>query len=264
MKKGLKIFLCIALALVLAGAGLWIWQRNNIDALRKSVKLSSEELTEQMQQQASNVADTAQKAGVTVRDLTDEEKEALYTGQLSRGDLIHRISGNETPEASDPQPPEEPTQTDAPDTAKPSPEPAAPPETTPAAPSASSETPAVQPEPDANAQARSQLAACMAEIYVMQAEYNDWLEKANQSAIDDFNALPEEQRTATSKFSIGLNYANEALKKEKECDASMKALETQIRALLEQLGEDTALVDEIHNTYLEEKALKKAYYLGLH
>lgn len=264
MKKGLKIFLGIALALVLAGAGLWIWQRNNIDALRKSVKLSSEELTEQMQQQASNVADTAQKAGVTVRDLTDEEKEALYTGQLSREDLIHRISGNETPETSDPQPPEEPAQTDAPDTAKPSPEPAAPSEATPATPSAPSETPAVQPEPDANAQARSQLAACMAEIYVMQAEYNDWLEKANQSAIDDFNALPEEQRTATSKFSIGLNYANEALKKEKECDASMKALETQIRTLLEQLGEDTALVDEIHNTYLEEKALKKAYYLGLH
>lgn len=256
MKKGLKIFLGIVLALVLAGAGLWRWQRNNIDALRKSVKMSSEELTEQMQQQASNVADTAQKAGVTVRDLTDEEKEALYTGQLSREDLIHRISGNETPEDSDAQPSEDPAQTDVPDTTKPSPEPATP--------SAPVETPAVQPEPDANAQARSQLAACMAEIYVMQAEYNDWLEKANQSAIDDFNALPEEQRTATSKFSIGLNYANEALKKEKECDASMKALETQIRTLLEQLGEDTALVDEIHNTYLEEKALKKAYYLGLH
>ena len=54
------------------------------------------------------------------------------------------------------------------------------------------------------------------------------------------------------------------MEKEKECDASMKALETEIRGLLEQLGEDTALVDEIHNAYLEEKSLKKAYYLGLH
>ena len=55
-----------------------------------------------------------------------------------------------------------------------------------------------------------------------------------------------------------------ALDKEDECDAKMAELEAEIKSLLIKLGEDTALVDEIHATYLEEKALKKAYYLGLH
>ena len=61
-----------------------------------------------------------------------------------------------------------------------------------------------------------------------------------------------------------MRYMNEALGKEKECDAKMSELEDEIRSLLNQLGEDTALADEIHSTYLEEKAAKKAYYLGLH
>lgn len=258
MKKGLKIFLIIILVLALVVVGVCIWQKNNIDALRKSAKMSTDELSEKMQEQENNVSDTAQKAGVTVRGLTDEEKEALYTGKISRDDLIARISGDETAGTDVPAAVPDSTETvpaepDAPDVSG---------EAAPAV--SGQDASGSAPEQDENAQARSRLAACMAEIYVMQAEYNDWLEKANQAAIDDFNALPEEQRTATSKLSIGLEYAGKALEKENECDASMKALEAEIRSLLEQLGEDTALVDEIHSTYLEEKALKKAYYLGLH
>lgn len=264
MKKGLRTFLIVILVLAALIIGVCIWQKNNIDALRKSAKMSTDEITEKMQEQESSVSDTAQKAGVTVRGLTDEEKEALYTGKISREDLIARISGDDsasgdTP-SSDVAAPEEGTSAPSEPVSSETPEASG--ENTPQAPE---ENPSADsPAQDETAQARTRLAACMAEIYVMQAEYNDWLESANRSAIEDFNALPEEQQTATSKLSIGLSYASAALEKEKECDASMKALETEIRGLLEQLGEDTALVDEIHNAYLEEKSLKKAYYLGLH
>lgn len=107
-------------------------------------------------------------------------------------------------------------------------------------------------------------AKCIAELYVMEAEYTAWLEQANQGAIDDFVALPEEEQTTPAKYSIGMQYLAAALEKEKKCDARMQTLEDQIRSLLTQLGEDTALVDEIHTTYMDENAAKKAYYLSLH
>lgn len=111
---------------------------------------------------------------------------------------------------------------------------------------------------------RDQLTELFAELYVMQAEYTVWLENANQAAIDDFNALPEEERSEGKKFSIGMEYLQKAKEKEAECDAKMDEMERKIRDILTQLGESTAVVDEIHATYLEEKATKKAYYLGLH
>lgn len=125
---------------------------------------------------------------------------------------------------------------------------------------------AKQPEaaPEEELSLRDQLTALFAELYVMQAEYTAWLENANQSAIDDFNALPEQERSEGKKFSIGLEYLQKAKEKEAECDAKMAEMEGKIRDILTQLGESTAVVDEIHATYLEEKATKKAYYLGLH
>lgn len=111
---------------------------------------------------------------------------------------------------------------------------------------------------------RDQLTELFAELYVMQAEYTVWLENANQAAIDDFNALPEKERSEGKKFSIGMEYLQKAKEKEAECDAKMDEMERKIRDILMQLGESTAVVDEIHATYLEEKATKKAYYLGLH
>ena len=111
---------------------------------------------------------------------------------------------------------------------------------------------------------REQLAKYIAEIYLMQTEYTTWLEDMNQAAINEFVELPEDQKTTSAKYAIGLRYMKIALDKEDECDAKMAELEAEIKSLLIKLGEDTALVDEIHATYLEEKALKKAYYLGLH
>ena len=98
----------------------------------------------------------------------------------------------------------------------------------------------------------------------MEAEYTDWLAQANQSAIDEFTALPESEQTTANKYNIGMKYLSAALEKEKECDARMASIEDSVRSILKQLGEDTSLADEIHSAYLEEKAAKKAYYLSIH
>ena len=178
-----------------------------------------------MGQERERTEEASRQAGVNVRTLTDEEKAALRGSEVSREELIERIAASdETDKAG--------------------------------------EAPAQQ--EDGEAALRSELARYIAEIYVMEAEYTGWLEQANQAAIDEFTALPEEKQTTGTKYSIGMKYLSAALEKEKECDAKMKATEDAIRALLAKLGETGALADEIHAAYLEEKAAKKAYYLSLH
>ena len=225
-----KRFLCVLLALAAVIGGICCWQRNNLCALGMSLRLSQEELSGEMDRQRERTEEASRQAGVDVRALTDEEKEALRGSEISREELIDRITDGAQPAADEPAAPASEPQ---------------------------------EPE-DGEAALRGQLARQIAEIYVMEAEYTDWLAQANQAAIDEFTALPESEQTTANKYSIGMKYLSAALEKEKECDARMKAAEDSIRSLLTQLGGDTSLADEIHAAYLEEKAAKKAYYLSLH
>lgn len=227
MKKNKKRGWLVLLALVLLLGGLCYWQRNNIEALLLSRQMTQEELAEQIVEHQERTVEISRQAGVDIRPLTDEEREAMHNSEVSREELIDHISGTQS--------------------------------------SSPAESPAAEaPAQDPNAALREQLSRLVAEIYVMEAEYTGWLEKANQSAIDDFNALPEAERTTSNKFNIGMKYLSLAKDKEAEADAKMSELEGSIRSVLQQLGEPTTMVDEIHSTYLAEKAAKKAYYLGLH
>ena len=237
-----KRFLCVLLALAAVIGGICCWQRNNLRALGMSLRLSQDELSGEMERQRERTEEASRQAGVNVRALTDEEKEALRGSEVSREELIDRIADGAQPAADESAADE----SAAGETAAPSP------------------APEPQEQEDGEAALRDQLARQIAEIYVMEAEYTDWLAQANQSAIDEFTALPESEQTTANKYSIGMKYLSAALEKEKECDARMKAAEDSIRSLLTQLGEDTSLADEIHAAYLEEKAAKKAYYLSLH
>lgn len=251
MKK--KRLLCALLALVLVIGGVCVWQRNNLRALGLRLRMSQEELSEQMSAQQNKTAEVTQNAGVNVRPLTEEEREKLRDNEVTRDELIERLVGGETGET--PQTPSEPDE---------SAEPQVPAENTP-------QTPVEAQEPETKSEtkseadvAREELAKRIAEIYVMEAEYTAWLEDANRSAIADFEALPPEQQTTASKYNIGMQYLALALDKEKECDARMSELVGEIRTLLATLGEDGTMADEIQRVYEEEKATKKAYYLSLH
>ncbi len=232
MKRKKRTALWIVLAVLLAVGGICIWQRNNIRALILSRTMTQEELTDQMTQQQEKTEQAAQAAGVSVRPMTEEEKDQLRSGEESRETLIERLTEAQKPEETE----KTPEQAD--------------------------DTPAAQPDPQTAL--REELNKCVAEVYVMEAEYTGWLEQANQSAIDEFNALPEAEQTSSAKYDFGMKYLSAALQKEQECDARMQDVEARIRSLLTQLGESTSLADEIQTTYTEKKATLKAYYLGLH
>lgn len=235
MKKGKKVLLYILLILLAAIVGVCIWQWDNMMAIKTSLSTSQEDLAGMMADNDQKIVDAAQKVdGVTVRDLTDEEKQALRNGEVDREELLDLLTKDgETPAA---------------------------PENSAQEPPEASGSPAESQE-DSN---QKKLSKYLAEIYLMKAEYTAWLEDKYDEAIADYNALDESERTATAKYSIGMSCMKEALAKEKECDALMADLEQKIRDLLKEMGEDTSLADDIQTAYEEEKALKKAYYLGLH
>ena len=264
VKKGIKIMLFAAALLCLLAAGLCWWQWDNIRALKTSMEHSREDLSDLIEENDKRVEDVANRLPVNVRDLTEEERQALYDGTMDWDALLDRLTGKDQPAEG-----EKPGETAPPagENAPSQPPSSSQPEVTqPVQPETS---PSMQPTQPPEEAAPSQededlLARYIAEIYLMKAEYTKWLEDAYAAAIEEYVALPEEKRTATAKYEIGMRYMRQALDKEDECDGRMAELEEKILALLQKMGEDTSLVDEIRAAYKEEKELKKAYYLGLH
>lgn len=233
MKKGKKILLSVLVVLLIAAAGIGWRQRDNIMAIMTSFSYSRDDIRDMMASNDVKVADVAKRVeGVTVRDLTDGEKQALKEGKMTQEELVELLTKKEEPGSVETAPaPAQPTQT----------------------------SPVQEEDPN-----RKKLSEYVARIYLMKAEYTAWLEDKYDEAIAEYKALEEAERTTAAKYEIGLRCMNEALEKEKECDARMAEIEQQIKGLLIEMGEDTSLVDEIQAAYEEEKELKKAYYLGLH
>lgn len=243
MKTVKKVLLCVLLLLVIGVIGVCWWQWDNLVAIKTSLSHSRENLGEMMADNDQKITEAAQKVdGVTVRDLTEEEKQALRRGELDREELLGLLTAEKTGDTDN-----------APPTGDPGQEPAQ------EAPAAPAEPVQEQEETD-----QDKLSRYLAEIYVMKAEYTAWLEDKYNEAIEEYTALEESERTTAAKYDIGMRCMREALAKEDECDVLMAEMEQKILDLLTEMGEDTSLVDDIKAAYEEEKALKKAYYLGLH
>ena len=74
--------------------------------------------------------------------------------------------------------------------------------------------------------------------------------------------MTEEQRTAKKKELLNEVYPR-ASALEKDCDTQMNDLLGKLTKLLKESGEGTGLVDQIRESYYNEKSLKKAHYLSL-
>lgn len=80
MKKGVKILLCVLVILV---------------AVKTSLSVSREDIADRVKQNDEKIAQAVQDVdGVTARDLTDEEKEALRRGELDRDALLDALTGD--------------------------------------------------------------------------------------------------------------------------------------------------------------------------
>lgn len=242
MKKRTKVLLGILIALLIAVSITFATQWNNIKAGYLFFRYSQEDIAAMDKKNEEIISDTlAQLPGVAVRDLTPEEQEKLSTGELSSEDALLAILNPS--DASVETPP--PEQSSSPQISAPEPS-----------------KPAQESLPSKTVDA--ELSKLIAQIYVLKASYVGQLDSLRSKAIAEYNALPIEARTDSAKLSIGRSYLGIASGLEGSCDAKMGAITSQIKAFLKKSGGDVSLVGKIQQSYENEKASKKAYYLSLY
>ena len=226
------------LALVLAGLA---WhQRENLKAVREALQYSQEERELQMTDNQQAIRDAVDAAPeVTVRDVTDEERQALRDGTVTREELIESLLNTEGAEAVSEPPvsytvPEQPAET---------------------------AEPAELPKPAEQVYQR-ELSALIAKVYVLREEYTMALDDMYDAAKADYNALPEEKRTKRDLINLAGSYLDRANALEAQCDSQMDEIVTAMESLIRANGGDMALVDKVVYTYANEKSLKKAWYMS--
>ena len=103
-----------------------------------------------------------------------------------------------------------------------------------------------------------QIKVLVAQLYQQQERYERELLETIRQAHEEYIAYPEEQRSLVLKVQVVLGKTSDLTKMEKECDAEVEKICTQMTTILEANGRDTALVQEVKKTYQDKKSeLKK-------
>lgn len=262
MRRKKKIVLFAVLAVLVLLGGLGVWQRNNILAALSFVRYSQEELEGKLDQNDQVIKDAVQAIpNVTIRDVTEEEKQALKDGTLTQEELVQSLIQSQPkpekpPESKPGQQPESEQKPPKAEDAPPTPEQELQPPKV-------EDAPSTQPEQEPQlSDFEKKLNELIAEVYVLREEFLIKLEETQVAAIADYKAIPADQRTTKRVASLVSGYLSKGLDMEKECDAQIARIVLDIEKLLKENGGDVSIAQTVYDTYVEEKSLKKAWYMA--
>ena len=237
MKRKTKITCGVLAGVLLAVGAVGYAQRGKVDAVLKAAQYSADEIEEKRKENQQKVQEKVDSMPtITVRDLTEEERQALRDGSVTQEELTEKLV-----EAVSPQP--------TPDRAA-DPAPAA---------SVPAETQSAVVEPT---QWEKDLSALVARVYVLREEYTIELDNMLSEAKAEYRAMTAEQRTKTALMKFAKGYVTRALALEKECDAKMDDVVSQMEDIIKENNGDMTLADTVVETYASEKSLKKAWYMA--
>lgn len=240
----IKKVLCTILAVILLAAGVlaW-WQWDNLAAAINGLRYSREELEDKLAENDRAIKDAvAAIPEVTIRDVTDEERQALRDGTITSEQLVQSMVGGEKEQTVSGQLAQEPAKSVDP---KPK--------------SDEPQTPSKTPEQLAYEQ---ELSAVIAKVYVLREEFLGKLDALLAQALAEYKAMPSEQRTAGGLASFASGYLSKGLDMEKQCDAQIEAIIVELETLLQENNGDLSIAQTVYDTYVEEKSLKKAWYMA--
>ena len=249
VRRRTKIICGIVLAAAVGLGSVGVWQWNNISAALSFLRFSKAELEEQLEQKDQAIKDAVKELpDVSVRDITQEEKDALRDGTLTQEELIESLIK--------PQPPKEPAEEIKPD------EPVAVPEPEKPKPEPEPSKPEPEPKPPEQSEYEKQLAAIIAEIYVLREQFLIRLDELLEEAKAEYKTLSPEQRSKTNMVPLVADYMARGTQLEEECDAKIVAILDRLEKLVREHNGDTKLSQKIFDTYVDEKSIKKAWYMA--
>lgn len=259
-----------AVAVILLTTALW-QNRNTLAAAYRFARYSKEDLHGQMAENQSALAASIQEAGLSgdIRDFTEEEESMLRDGTLTPEEAVERLFQAEPSESEissetslEDVPPSETDDTTAatsvPETAdsvlsETTAQTEGPPDT-----DTLVGTEAVLPSDDV---LLKEMQKYVKKLYTAKAEFTARLGKMENGAIADYTALPKEEQNLYGKQKVVMQYWNEIVEMEKECDALVDEVVVELEKFLSENNMDTALCPLIRKYYAEEKEIKKAYYM---
>ena len=273
-RTGQIVFLCILL-LLLAVLGGVVWRyRAGLAILIDNFGKSSEQVSaerEDYEKKTQALLDKLSGGGITLAALSEADRARLKNGEITPAEavaIIMGLAGSTAAEST--AAPTEPSAPDATTVPAETTSPAGttvPAETTaPAAPTAPV-TP-VGPAPSdaptevtvtapATSTARS-VEDVISEIYLLRAEFLNKIDLMIADGTAEVEATPKEKRTLTFKIELMNRYMDRGNALEKECDARMELLLSELETALRQSGGDLSLIDEVRALYAQEKKLYKA------
>ena len=247
MKKKTAVWLSILMAVIVILGILAYTQRNNIAAIIDSFKYSNDEIEDQLSQNKTDIENFLKEENdITIRELTDEESKALSEGTITEEEIIDIIVGNtETPT---PEPSKKPDPNHG---VNPSDRPAVTP----------------MPTPDEKELAKQKVAELIAKLYVQKSKYLgqiDAIEAEVRSIFINSNNLNKitEDEIQSQKKKFLTEYLPKVAAWEKECDAIVGGIISEIRTALKESGQDTTIADTLDEAYKNEKKSKKAYFIN--
>ena len=273
-RTGQIVFLCILL-LLLAVLGGVVWRyRAGLAILIDNFGKSSEQVSaerEDYEKKTQALLDKLSGGGITLAALSEADRARLKNGEITPAEAVAIIMGlagstaaESTAAPTEPSAPDAttvPAETTSPaGTTVPAETPAPAATTapvTPVGPATSDATTEVTVTAPATSTARS-VEDVISEIYLLRAEFLNKIDLMIADGTAEVEATPKEKRTLTFKIELMNRYMDRGNALEKECDARMELLLSELETALRQSGGDLSLIDEVRALYAQEKKLYKA------
>ena len=125
-----------------------------------------------------------------------------------------------------------------------------------------STAPAPQPPAEQKPTYEELLKAIVDKVYALRSEYVGALEALEDDGIAAYQARPAEKRKGNYLVDFASTYISKASQLETDCDKKMDGLVAELEALQKQYGQSDELVQQVIDTYANEKSLKKAWYMS--
>lgn len=249
MKKFLKIFLLtfasIAAVLVVAAGAVAVWQWDNISAFVTALNETPEQAMQKMSENdAALKTELENQLGQQYRELTDEEKQQIESGEVSEKEILAKIISEKAEEAAI----QDTAGTNSNET-QPTRETYGPP--------APKETKATKKQ-----SADKIINRYVSTLYSMESRYIGSIEGVLSRAYAEYVRVAKHEQDTAAMASVGAKYIQEIYSLEARCDSEVEALLESLKSELDAIGADTSILGTIRNAYANEKQLKRSYYMG--
>ena len=107
---------------------------------------------------------------------------------------------------------------------------------------------------DAEEPYENEFKALSQELYVVRSSAMNGLNACIGSAKAEYKALPEEQQTQAKKIAVCLSKAGQLKVLQSSCDKEVAGIVSQMRKVLQENGQSTALADQVESTYQSQKS----------